>query len=384
MIRLRRPLFALALLGACLWAALGQSSRAKAQIRAKNRARTLPLYVGGNTREAGDGLGVLRFDLSTGTLSQSRVAARLHNPDWLTLSRDGRTLYAGGALDHRNGLTAFAVENDGSLREISSQPSDENPVSLAIDATQKWLIGAYYGSGNWGVWSLQNDGKIGERVALIQHRGSGPNLNRQASPHPHQAMISPDNSRIWICDLGTDRALIYDFDAKTGAVQPSVPASVALPAGSGPRHLAFNKSGGMTYVVNELNSTISVFEGSTGHPRLVQTVSTLPAGFAGANTGAEISLSPDGRFVLASNRGFDSIAVFQISREGRLFLESHTKVGREPRHFTFDPSGKWLLVGNQQSRSIEVFAFDAKSGKLFFQSRFSGVPNEPTCLVFGR
>lgn len=376
MLRFRWPLFALALLVTFVLPT--------DVFHCAARADDLTLYVGGYTKTDEDGLCALRFDSTTGILSAARVVAPLSNPDWLTLSPDHRTLYAGGARDGQSGLSAFAIENNGNLRPISQQISSESPVSLAVDATQKWLVGAYYNSGSWGVWPLHSDGTIGERARLIRFEGSGPNPSRQQSPHAHQAIISPDNKRIWICDLGTDKAIIYDFDAQTGAVTPSRPAFVALAPGSGPRHLAFKKRGGLAYVVGELNSTITVFEFANGQPRAVQTISTLPAGFAGQNTGAEISVSPDERFVLASNRGYDSIAVFQISREGRLFLQGHTKVSKEPRHFTFDPTGKWVLVGNQQTRSIEVFAFDKTSGKLTFQRKFDGVLNEPTCLVFGK
>ena len=382
MIRLRWPLAALALIGTFCSATLLFPSVARAATNANSTDKTFDLYVGGYTRKTGDGLCVLRFDAATGTLSHARVAAPIHDPDWLTLAPDRRTLYAGGARDGQNGLSAFAVESDGSLRQISQQISEDNPVSLAVDATQKWLIGAYYGTGNWGVWPLQSDGTIGERAMLIPHEGNGPNKNRQQGPHAHQAMISPDNTRIWITDLGIDKAMIYDFDAQTGAVKPSVPASVSVHAGSGPRHLAWGKNGRFVYVISEMGSSISVFQGGRGLPGAIQTVSTLPADFTGYSTGAEVLLSPDGRFLYASNRGCDSLARFAIARDGTLKSLGFTPVSKEPRHFTFDPTGRWLLVGNQQSRSIEVFAFDPKSGDLKFHSKFDGVLNEPTCLVF--
>lgn len=376
MIRPRWPLAALALLGAFCSATLIYKSVA--------RADTLDLYVGGYTRKPGDGLALMRFDTVTGTLSGQRLAAPISNPDWLTLSANGRTLYAGGARDGQSGLTAFAVEKNGDLREIASQVGEQSPVSLAIDASGKWLIGAYYNSGNWAIWPIEADGVMGARAATIQHKGSGPDKSRQQSPHAHQALIAPDNKRIWICDLGTDKAMIYDFDARTGAVKPSVPPFAEVHAGSGPRHLAWGKNGDVAYVVNELSSTVSVFQGARGVPGNIQTISTLPTDFAGRSSGAEILVAPGGRFVYASNRGFDSLARFAVQRDGSLKSLGFTKVGKEPRHFTFDPTGRWMLVGNQQSRSIEVFAFDKKSGDLTLKSKFEGVLNEPTCLVFRR
>ena len=376
MIRLRWPLAALALAGTFVCASF--------LIQRTARADSLTLYAGGYTRNADDGLAAMRFDCATGTLSDLRLAAPLRNPDWLELAPDGRTLYAGGTLDGKNGLTAFAVEKDGSLRAISSQTADNNPVSLAVDATGQWLVGAYYNAGNWAIWPLQADGALGARQPLIRHAGSGPNQNRQKGPHAHQAMIAPDNRRIWIVDLGLDKAMIYDFDARTGAAKPSQPAFAAVAPGSGPRHLAWGKNGQFVYVVSELSNTVSVFQGGRGAPGAIQTISTLPADYSGPSYGAEIQVSPDGKFVLASNRGYDSIARFAVRRDGTLKRLGWTQVGKEPRHFVFDPTGKWVLVGNQKERSISVFAFDANTGDLTFSSELKGVMNEPTRLVFGQ
>ncbi len=378
--RFRWPLAVLALAGAFVCVTLLAQRRAHADLATDE----FSLYVGGYTPNAGDGLTAMRFDCATGTLRDLRLAAPLHNPDWLELAPDGRTLYAGGTLDGKNGLTAFAVQNDGSLRAISSQVGDDNPVSLAVDASGTWLVGAYYGAGNWSLWPLQADGTPGARQPLVQHAGSGPNANRQKEPHAHQAMIAPDNRRIWIVDLGTDKAMIYDFDARSGAVKPSVPAFAGVAPGSGPRHLAFGKNGQFVYVISELSNTVSVFQGGRGAPGAIQTVSTLPTDYTGHSYGAEIAVSPDGKTLLASNRGYDSIARFAIRRDGTLKRLGWTKVGKEPRHFVFDPTGRWVLVGNQRERSISVFAFDAKSGDLTFSSETKGVLNEPTRLVFGQ
>ena len=384
MIRSRWPLAALALMGTFISASLLWKSVAHAENQDNVASKNYNLYAGGYTSKVGDGLCALRFDAATGTLSDLRIAAPISNPDWLTLSPDGHRLYAGGTLDGKNGLTAFTIENNGELSLISEQESADNPVSLAIDATGKWLIGAYYGSGTWNIWPLESDGKVGPLQQTIQHEGSGPNRGRQQGPHAHQAIISPDNKRIWIVDLGIDRAMIYDFDTRTGAVKPSDPASAAFAPGSGPRHLAFGNKGRFVYVISEMGNTVSVFQGARGVPGAIQTISTLPTDFAGYSTGAEIIISPDGNYLYASNRGYDSLARYAIGRDGTLKSLGWTKVGKEPRHFTFDPTGRWVLVGNQKERSISVFSFDPKTGDLTFSSKFEGVKNDPTCLVFGK
>ena len=361
-----------------------QKALADSPTAAPPTADSPTLYVGGYTPRSGDGLGALRFGTATGTLSDMRVVAPLRNPDWLTINAAKNVLYASGTPAETGGLTVYAIGNDGGLREISRTFQPENPVSMAIDASGRWLVGAFYGSGNWGVWPLQKDGTVGERAVSVSHQGRGPDAARQSSPHPHQAMVAPDNRRIWICDLGTDRAMIYDFDAQTGTVEPSVPAFITLPSGSGPRHLTFAQSGQIVYILSELSNTISVVQGGRGRPGTIQTLSTLPANFAGASHAAEVLVSPDGRFLYASNRGYNSIAQFAIGRDGTLKLVGFTPVGSEPRHFTFDPSGHWLLVGNQRERSITVFTVSQQSGLLELNSRWEGVPNEPTCLVFGK
>ena len=350
-----------------------------------SHADELTLYAGGYTRNPGDGLCALSFNSQSGRLSNLRLAAPIRNPDWLELAPDGRYLYAGGTTKS-SGLSAFAIEPNGELREISSQPGDDNPVSLAVDATQKWLVGAYYNSGTWAIWPLEADGQIGPRKQIIQHEGSGPNQGRQKSAHAHQAIISPDNKRIWISDLGIDRAMIYDFDAQTGAVKPGQPTFAAVAPGSGPRHLAFGKSGQFVYVISEMGNTVSVFQGGRGTPGAIQTISILPDDFKSYSSGAEILVSPDGKYVFASNRGYDSLARFAVQRDGTLKRLGWTLVGvgKEPRHFTFDPTGKWVLVGNQKERSISVYAYDPKTGDLKFSSKLEGLLNEPTCLVFGK
>ena len=383
MIRLRWPLAALAVAGAFV-CAITLSTRAASAASAGSTAAPFTLYVGGYTRSGGDGLAMLSFDSATGTLRDLRLAAPIFNPDWLELAPDGHTLYAGGTLDGKNGLTAFAIERDGSLRAISSQTSDNNPVSLTVDATGKWLVGAYYNAGTWATWPLEADGKVGARQDLIRHEGSGPNRKRQGGPHAHQALISPDNRRIWITDLGLDKTMIYDFDARSGAVKPSQPAFAAVAPGSGPRHLAFGRNGQFVYVISELGNTVSVFQGGRGAPGAIQTISTLPPDFQGTSYGAEIVVSPDGKTVLASNRGYDSIARFAVQRDGTLRHLGWTQVGKEPRHFTFDPTGRWVLVANQKERSISVYAFNAKTGELNFASVIENVMNEPTRLLFGK
>jgi len=198
-------------------------------------------------------------------------------------------------------------------------------------------------------------------------------------------VLSTDNRFAVIVDLGLDKIFVYRFDQDTGSLTANSPAFVQAPPGSGPRHLAFSPSGRFAYVVNELNSTISTysFEAQYGVFHLLQTISSLPPSFRGENTGAEVQAGPSGRFVYVSNRGHDSVGVFEADpQKGTLkAIQDVPSQGRTPRNFVFDPSGKFLLVGNQDSDQIAVFKVDKGTGRLTpTGSKVTAVA--PVCIAF--
>jgi 6-phosphogluconolactonase len=203
---------------------------------------------------------------------------------------------------------------------------------------------------------------------MIQHHGRGRHSTRQAGPHAHMIAASPDGGFVLATDLGTDEFLVYHLDYQTGHLNPVHNEQVKLPAGSGPRHFSFHPNGRFVYVNGELDSTLTTFEFNpeSGNLNPVQHVSTLPDGFVGASTGAEIAVHPSGKYIYASNRGHDSIAIFLINQDnGKLhpigYVDSQ---GRVPRSFTFDSSGEFILVGNQDSDNIITFRIDLESGQL--------------------
>ena len=382
MFRTKTRLFALSLFGALTGAALFFSAAPRV------RAEAQTLYIGTYTRDANGGICAADFDSQSGQLSRARVVAVTPNPSWIALAPDGKTLYAAnesGAVAGENsgGVSAFAVENGGALKPLNARAVPNGLAHLSVDATGCWLAGASYGGGNVSLWPLEKDGALGERAALIQHSGHGPNANRQEAPHAHQVVFSPDNSKIWVADLGLDQVLIYLFNAKNGAVQTENPLVAPLAPGSGPRHLTFGDAGQRAYVISELTNTITLFDATIKAPIARQIISTLPADATGADYAAEVQIARDGRFLYASNRGdVNGISVFSIGPNGLLKAQSFAATGRSPRHFTLDPSGRWLLAANQQDRSISVFAVNAESGALTFSSRLEEVPGEPTCVVF--
>jgi 6-phosphogluconolactonase len=247
------------------------------------------------------------------------------------------------------------------------------------------LLVANYTSGNIASFPIQPNGTLGGRTAFVQHTGSSVNTERQYGPHAHEIQATADNKFVLVADLGLDELLVYRFDAKAGTLSPANPPFVKVSPGSGPRHFALAPNRKFVYLVNEMASTVSVYslDASSGRLSELQTILTVPSDFKGENTTAEIATDAAGKFLYASNRGDDSMAIFAIEAEtGKLSLVDRVKTGgKEPRHFTLDPTGKWLFAENQNSNDIRVFRVDPKSGRLTPASQTIQV-NSPVCVVF--
>jgi 6-phosphogluconolactonase len=243
---------------------------------------------------------------------------------------------------------------------------------------------ANYVGGNIAVLPVNADGSLGKAIDLEQHQGSGPDKTRQEAAHAHSIMLDPGNKYAFVNDLGIDRIMIYEFDLKNGklAPNPKQPFYQTKP-GAGPRHFKIHPAGKYAFAVNELDMTVTSlgYDQLKGTLKEIQTISAVPAGFAGENTCADIHISPNGRFLYASNRGHDSIVAYRIvEASGRLELIEHVSTqGKTPRNFTIDPTGKFMLVANQRSNSIATFSIDQKSGRLKYSGHTISVPS-PVCL----
>ncbi len=259
------------------------------------------------------------------------------------------------------------------------------PCHVVVDVTGKCLLVANYGSGSIAALPIHADGSLGEATTTIQHTGSGTNPARQAGPHAHFILPSPDNRFTLDCDLGLDKIFINHLDATAAKLTPGDPPFATVAPGSGPRHLTFSPDGKFIYVINEMGGTITVFSYAATNAAMteVQTISTLPKDFATNSTAAEIVLHPNGKFLYGSNRGHDSIAIFVVDQKtGRLtFVEHQSTQGRTPRHVAIDPAGRWLLAENQASDSVVVFAIDAETGRLKPTGQTVSV-GSPVCAVF--
>lgn len=343
-------------------------------------------YTGGTSR----GIYVSRHHDVAGTLTEPRLAAESRNPSFLAVRPDGRTLYAVNETGDFEGgpagaLSAFRLDPvSGDLTPLNQVSSGGGaPCHLTLDRAGRHVFVANYGGGSVAVIAVEPDGRLGRQTAFVQHTGSSVNEARQQAPHAHGIYLDAAERHVLVPDLGLDQVVIYRFDAAAGALTPSPGGNARLAPGSGPRHLAFSTDGRYFFVLNELRSTVTVFswDAATGRAGELGTVPTLPAGFNGGNSTAEIESHPNGRFVYASNRGHDSLAVF-LWAEARLTPVQHQPLGvKTPRHFALSPSGRWLLAAGQNSGRIEVHAVDTATGALSATGRGVEV-DTPVCVVF--
>jgi 6-phosphogluconolactonase len=349
------------------------------------------VYVGTYTDHGSKGIYAYRFDSSTGKLTALGLAAEADEPSFLAVDASGLFLYAVNEILRYNGqptgaVSAFAIQrNTGKLSFLNQVSShDEGPAHITMDRSGRYALVSNYTLGSVTVLPVLKEGRLGEATSFVQHKGSSVNPERQKGPHAHAIALSPDNRFAVVVDLGLDQLLVYGFDAANGklGVKPQI---VRAAPGAGPRHLVFSRNGRFLYVINELQSTVVTYtyDAATGALRELQTISTLPKGFSGNNTAAEIEIHPDGKFLFASNRGDDSVAAFAIDSDTGALTRVATAPtgGKTPRDFAIDPTGSWLLAANQDSDEIVVFRIDRKTGQLTPTGDTVQVP-APTCLKF--
>lgn len=343
------------------------------------------LFIGTYTKTESRGIYTLELNASTGALSEPVLAAETGHPSFLAFSPDKKFLFA--VNDSAALAVSFAVENDGSRLHRLGGPKTETrpqPSHVVVDHTGRTLVLNHFGGGYVATAPILSDGHLG-RPTIVAHRGRGFDPIRQSSPHPHSATISPDNRFAYVCDLGLDKIFHYALTPGEARISPAEPAFTATAPGAGPRHAAFSSDGRHFYVINEMAGTICAYryDSAGGGLSLLDTQSTLPAEFTGLNTTAEIRVHPNGRFVYGSNRGHDSLAVFERDpATGRLSrLEIVPCGGQHPRHFSLSPDGHWLVCANMNSDSLTVFRVNPTTGRL---TRFPGTArvSMPVCVLF--
>ncbi len=346
-------------------------------------------FVGTYTQGRSEGIYSFSLDPVTGKLTDQGLAAKTTNPSFITLTADGKFLLSVHETQGEEGspmgyVESFAVKKDNnqltSTGKVSSGGADPCYVSVNQHG---YVLVANYSGGNVALFRLDNSGKLSDTLDVQQHHGSGPDKARQAGPHVHSAFFEPGSDRIFVADLGIDQVSVYKIDNSINKlVKASVPAIIMAP-GSGPRHLAFHPTLKVVYVVNELSCTVSVVNlNKEGGFTTIENVSALPSGYDKPNTCADIHISKDGRFLYASNRGLNSIAIFSVDpKNGKLVqIGQESSRGDGPRNFALSPDENYLLVANQNTQDIVSFRRDIKTGKLQFADQIKAF--KPVCLLF--
>jgi 6-phosphogluconolactonase len=354
--------------------------------RVKN-SDMINLYVGTYTKGRKEGIFIFQYNQKTGELFQV-AATEAQEASYLALDKKNRVLYSVNELTNYQGnpsgaISAFAVEKKtGKLSFINKESSEGGaPCYITVDPENKFVLTANYLGGNIVMHPIKNR-KLSPISDNKNHEGSGPNKSRQTDPHAHCIILDPKKEYALAADLGTDQILIYKVDAKNKKLNHH--STTSTKPGAGPRHITFHQNGKYAYLINELNSTVGTYSYSKGTLEELQNLPMLPMDFSGISYCADIKVSPDGKFLYGSNRGHDSITVFEIDHaSGKLnYVEHVSTEGHWPRNFTLDPSGNFLLVANERSNNVITFKVNKESGKLEKTGIITEVP-APVCLLFG-
>jgi 6-phosphogluconolactonase len=367
---------------------LAAGSLAATRLHAFETSPAPLVYIGSTSEKAGQGIHVARWNESSGTLTDLRLAYEANSPSFLAVNPKRRLLFAGHQVSHKvGGLSAFQSDPSGSLKLINTVTAPgADFVHLALDHTGQCLIAPNYGQGSILSCKVAPDGRLSDWASKIQLTGHGPIASRQSSPHAHGAAVSPNNRFIYINDLGTDRILIYKLNTATAELTPADPPVYTGVAGSGPRHLAFHPNGRWAYCINELNSTITYlhWNPATGALTAVGAVPTMVAnGDIAHNRAGELAFSKEGHFLYACNRGPDELLTYAVGPDGNLkFLARIQTEGKEARHFLVSPQDGYLLVTEQFSNEVVIYARDRHTGLLKPTDARYPV-DAPSCIMFG-
>ena len=339
-------------------------------------------YVG--TYTDSESKGIYKYSLQAdGKLKHIGLAAISENPSFMAMSADKKYLVAAHEINNEGTGTveSFLIRRD-SLEFINrSSSGGAHPCFVAVNDAG-YVLAANYSGGNIGLLKLKSDGKLSELLDLQQHSGNG-GTERQKGPHAHSVWFEPNSSNVISIDLGTNELLFSHLDMESQKLLPSNPYKLEMEDGAGPRHLAFHPKSKWIYVVNELDCTVTLLKKSnSGVYEKGISISTLPEGYKAPNTCADIHISSDGKFLYASNRGDNSIAIFGVNaHDGSLNLVGHESTrGDGPRNFSLSPDENFLLVANQHTKNVVSFKRDKLTGLLIYISEIEAPT--PVCILF--
>jgi 6-phosphogluconolactonase len=352
------------------------------QTESTSEVEKMKLLVGTYTGKGSEGIYQISFNPETGALSDTLLLVESNNPSYLTQSTDGQLVYAVNETAD-GGVSAFQWNKEQSALELIGMQKSQGdyPCYIDINPINDQIALANYGTGNVVSYGLMADGTLSEVGTDNQHEGQGPNEERQEGPHAHFSQFSQDGKNLYAIDLGIDKVMRYPLDSgKVGEGE----VALSLEPGDGPRHLVFHPTKPLVYVITELSNVVvgaKVLE--NGNFEAIGRFSTLPENFEGDSYCADIHISNDGRYLYASNRGHNSIAIFSVGQEdGKLQMVATESVyGDWPRNFTLSPDNKFLLVANQNSDNITVFKRDTETGMLHYTDQQIKL-SQPVCLLF--
>lgn len=350
-------------------------------------AKTQQFYVGTFTSEGAKGIYLCDFNNESGEISLKETFTGVDNPSFLKVSPDKKYLYvvnrAPKEIEPSGGFVlAYEIAKNGTLKFLNKQLSHgADPCHVDVSPDGKLVAIANYGGGNTAMYPVAENGSLLPATSIIKNEGSSVNQSRQTKPFAHSIKFFPFGNQVFSADLGTDQLNIFTLEGKK-LVQTGQ-KFVKLEPGSGPRHFDFHLDGDVIFVINELNSTITAIKNTGGNWEKFQTVSTLPADFRETSYCADIHVSADGKYVYGSNRGHNSIAVFQVEGNSKqLKTVGFVPVeGNWPRNFSISPNGNYLLVANQRSGNITVFKINRETGMPEFTGKQIQIP-APVCIEF--
>lgn len=345
------------------------------------------LFIGTYTGSGSKGIYVYRFDAATGKAEWVSNTDGVVNPSFLALSPDKKYVYACTETRTVNagGVTAFAFDRKtGTLTQLNKQTSGgDNPCYVNVHKSGKWVVVGNYSGGSLAAFPVNKDGSLQPYTQLIQHKGSSVNKDRQEMAHVHATVFSSAQDQLFVPDLGMDKLMIYRFNPQT--TKPLQPAAVPFAKtddGSGPRHFDFHPNGKWAYLIEELAGAVVAYNYKGGKLQQMQRIAAHPDTLTSQPGSADIHVSPDGKFLYASNRGKENnIAIFKINpTTGKLSSVGYqSTMGEIPRNFCIDPTGNYLLAANQETNNIVIFKRDKATGLLTYTGEQLSIP-KPVCL----
>jgi 6-phosphogluconolactonase len=355
-----------------------------ASMQAQNNL--LNLIVGTYTNTCySKGIYVYEFDTNNAQMRLKKSSDSIVNPSYLSLSKDDKFIYAVNENGGESTVSSFAFDQVNGKPSFINKESSKGADPCYIINDDKNVIVANYSGGNISVFGKKEDGGLTEAKQIVQHYGKGENTDRQEKPHVHMVYFSPDKKYVLSNDLGNDKVYVYNYNPNSTDEILTLKDSVSVTAGSGPRHLTFSKNGKFVYLLQELDASLTTFSYADGKLTKINETSILAKDYKGTFSSADIHISPKGKFLYASNRGdANTISVFKISKKGKLELKSQiSTLGKGPRNFVIDPTGKFLLVAHQYTNDIMIFKIHKRKGTLTDTGKKIDLCS-PVCLVFAK